>query len=79
MTKMAAMSIYDKNPSKIFSGTSVTISMKLDMCSIDDPGSRVSFAVLCLSIGKQLTNKRPHFLTRHSGKGCIFSSPEPNP
>ena len=32
MTKMAAMPIYGKNPSKIFfSGTGVSISMKLGM------------------------------------------------
>ena len=30
MTKMAAMPIYGKNPSKIFSGTGGLISMKLD-------------------------------------------------
>ena len=29
MTKMAAMSIYGKNPSEIFSGTGGLISMKL--------------------------------------------------
>ena len=31
MTKMAAMSIYGKNPSKIFSGTAEPIAMNLDM------------------------------------------------
>ena len=31
MTKMAAMLIYGKNPSKIFSGTSGPISTKLGM------------------------------------------------
>ena len=31
MTKMAVMSIYGKNPSKIFSGTGGPISMKLGM------------------------------------------------
>ena len=31
MTKMATTPIYDKNPSKIFSGTSGPISMKLGM------------------------------------------------
>ena len=31
MTKMAAMPIYGKNPSKIFSGTDGLISMKLGM------------------------------------------------
>ena len=31
MTKMAAMPIYNKNPSKIFSGTGGQISMKLGM------------------------------------------------
>ena len=47
MTKMAAMPIYGKNPSKIFSGTGRPISTKLGMkhrglklikdCSNDDP------------------------------------------
>ena len=31
LTKMAAMPIYNKNPSKIFSGTGGPISMKLGM------------------------------------------------
>ena len=48
MTKMAAMPIYGKKPSKIFSGTSAPISMKFGMkhqgllpiivCLNDDPG-----------------------------------------
>ena len=53
MTKMAAMSIHGKNPSKIFSGTCGLISMKLGMkhqgllpiivCSNDDPGVTTYF------------------------------------
>ena len=53
MTKMAAMSIYGKNPSKIFSGTGGPISTKLGMshwgllpiivCSNDDPGVTLTY------------------------------------
>ena len=53
MTKMAAMPIYGKNPSKIFSGTSGPISTKLGMkhrgllpiivCSNDDPGLTLTY------------------------------------
>ena len=62
MTKMAAMHIYGKNPSKIFfSGTSGLISTKLGMllliivCSNDDPDlfyGKVKFCDFCFSIGK---------------------------
>ena len=54
MTKMAAMPIYGKNPSKIFfSGTGGPISTKLGMkhwglqpiivCSNDDPGVTLTY------------------------------------
>ena len=53
MTKMAAMSIYGKKPSKIFNGTDGPISTKLGMehlglqpiivCSNDDPGVTLTY------------------------------------
>ena len=53
MTKMAAVPIYGKNPSKIFSGTSGPISTKLGMkhwgllpiidCLNDDPGVYLTY------------------------------------
>ena len=53
MTKMAATPIYDKNPSKIFSGTSRPISTNIRMwhrglqpiivCSNDDPGVTLTY------------------------------------
>ena len=41
MTKMAAMPIYGKNPSKIFSRTGVRIFTKLDIN--DDPGVTLTY------------------------------------
>ena len=48
MTKMATMSKYDKNPSKIFSGIGRPISTKLNwhsviVCSNDDPGVTLNY------------------------------------
>ena len=53
MTKMATMTIYGKNLSKIFSGTTGPIAMKLGMwhwglwpiivCSNDDPGMTLTY------------------------------------
>ena len=53
MAKMAAMPIYGKNPSKIFSGTGRPISKKLGMqhrglqpiivCLNDDPGVTLTY------------------------------------
>ena len=54
MTKMAAMTVYGKNPSKIFSGTGEPISTKLGMYhggllliivrSNDDPGVTLTYS-----------------------------------
>ena len=65
MTKMAAMSIYGKNPSKILSRTGRPISTKhrglqpIKVCSNDDPGvtltyftAKVKFGNLDFSMGK---------------------------
>ena len=55
MTKMAAIPIYGKNPSKIFSGTSGPISTKLGVkhrglmpiivCSNDEPGLTLTYFI----------------------------------
>ena len=68
MTKMAAMPIYDKNPSKIFfSGTGEPISTKLNMqpllllpiivCSNDDPGVTLTYFMARSNLVRSSMNK----------------------
>ena len=76
MTKMAAMSIYGKNPSTIFSGTGRPIFKKLGMkrrglqhiivCSNDDPGVTLTYFMA----RSNLVNLA--FLEEKVKKVCVF-------